>query len=73
MAEIPSVASSQLAATCLFGLEQEIHFSTIYTADLRNKLITAASCIPTLSSSHLQPLVETKAEEVPDGWEVWGH
>lgn len=42
MAEIPSVAPSQLAATCLFGLEQEIHFSTIYTADLRNKLITAA-------------------------------
>lgn len=41
-AEIPSMALSQLAATCLFGLEQEIHFSTIYTADLRNKLITAA-------------------------------
>lgn len=36
------MASSQLAATCLFGLEQEMHFSTIYTADLRNKLITAA-------------------------------
>lgn len=41
MAEIPSMAPGQLAATCLFGLEQEIHFSTIYTADLRNKLITA--------------------------------
>lgn len=42
MAEIPSMEPGQLAATCLFGLEQEIHFSTIYTADLRNKLITAA-------------------------------
>lgn len=41
MAEIPSMEPGQLAATCLFGLEQEIHFSTIYTADLRNKLITA--------------------------------
>lgn len=41
-AEIPSVAPGQGAATCLFGLEQEIHFSTIYTADLRNKLIMAA-------------------------------
>lgn len=27
--EIPSMAHGQLAATCLFGLEQEIHFSPI--------------------------------------------
>lgn len=36
------MAPGQLAATCLFGLEQERHFSTIYTAGLGNKLITAA-------------------------------
>lgn len=46
MAEIPLVAPGQLAATCLFDLEQEIHFSTIYTADLRNKLVMAAAAFP---------------------------
>lgn len=46
MAEIPLVAPGQLAATCLFDLEQEIHFSTIYTADLRNKLVMAAATFP---------------------------
>lgn len=46
MAEIPLVAPSQLAATRLFDLEQEIHFSTIYTADLRNKLVVAVATFP---------------------------
>lgn len=46
MAEIPLVAPGQLAATCLFDLEQEIHFSTIYTADLRNKLVMAPAAFP---------------------------
>lgn len=72
MAEIPSMAPGQLAATCLFGLEQEIHFSTIYTADLRNKLITAAKLHShTVQLTSVNP-VGTKAEEVPDGWEVQG-
>lgn len=46
MAEIPLVAPGQLAATCLFDLEQEIHFSAIYTADLRNKLVMATATFP---------------------------
>jgi hypothetical protein len=71
-AEIPSMAPSQLAATCLFGLEQEIHFSTIYTADLRNKLITA-----TKLHSHTVQLTSATPGWDPhrggaDGWEVRG-
>lgn len=46
MADIPLVAPGQLAATCLFDLEQEIHFSAIYTADLRNKLVMTAATFP---------------------------
>ena len=66
------MAPGQLAATCLFGLEQEIHFSTIYTADLRNKLITAAKLHShTVRLTSVTP-VGTKAEEVPDGCGVQG-
>lgn len=55
----------QLAATCLFGLEQEIHFSTIYTADLRNKLITAAAISHTVQLIYVACWESLR--EVPDG------